>query len=160
MTNDSSSIGELRIEISIDATPDKVWKALTEDIGDWWPEDFYSGGQPGDRQFHLEAHVGGRMFETWSDGGGTLWASVISIVPKKTLQLVGNQFPNWGGPLQWYGTWAFSENAGGTHIDFSEAAMGKVSEHSLTEKRQGWQFLCESLKAHVEGRPAPCWPEG
>lgn len=35
-----------------------------------WPEEFYAGGEPEKRRYHLETKPGGRMYESWEGGGG------------------------------------------------------------------------------------------
>ncbi len=154
----TAQIATVEMEIEIDASPDKVWAALTENIGSWWPEDFFAGGQPGQRRYHLEPVPGGRMYEEWSTGGGLTWASVMTVEPNKLLQVLGHQFPNWGGPSQWYGTWTLEEKGDGTRLHFSDCAMGRVTKEGLKDKDAGWRFLWQTLKAHVEGMPLPEWP--
>lgn len=159
MTTTAANIAELAMEIVIDAPPDTVWRQLTENIGDWWPDDFYAGGSPGRRTFLLEAEAGGRMHESWDGGGGILWGTVICVDVGKRLQVAGLAFPNWGGPAQWFGTWDLEETASTTRLRFSEHSIGRVSAASTTEKESGWHFLWNCLKANVEGRPAPAWED-
>lgn len=67
-------MGDLRLEIDIDAPTAKVWQALTLDLGVWWPAEFYTGGADGGRTTVLEPTPGGLMKESWDDGGGLVWA--------------------------------------------------------------------------------------
>ena len=159
MNENSASMGSIKMEITIDAPVSKVWRALTENIGAWWPDDFYAGGQPGQRNFLLEVEAGGRMHETWGSKGGVLWGTVISCDPEKSLQILGHTFPNWGGPTQWYGTWTLDAAGDQTTLGFSESAIGHVSSSGMDEKDKGWRFLWATLKAHVEGTPAPDWQD-
>lgn len=159
MNIEPSNIGNVSMEITIEASAAKVWQTLTAHIGEWWPDDFYAGGSAGNRNFLLETEPGGRMYESWNEGGGTLWGTVVTADPGKSLQIVGNQFPNWGGPIQWYGTWTLEENEGMTKLKFDEAAVGNITAGTMREKDQGWQYLWASLKAHSEGKPAPSWPD-
>ena len=105
MSLDEANISELHMEIEIAANPLKVWAALTTEIGQWWPAEFYAGGETGSRTFNLETMPGGRMMETWGNGGGVLWGTVVAIEPNVQLQVLGATFPGWGGPSQWFGTW-------------------------------------------------------
>jgi len=145
------------METDIAASPDAVWTALTDNIGAWWPAEFYAGGEDGKRHFLLEAKPGGRMYEEWNDGGGILWATVYAVEPGRRLQVSGLSFPNWGGPSQWFGTWELSEQDGGTRLRFSEHAMGRVSDGYGADKVKGWEYLWDVLKANVENKPAPEW---
>ncbi len=147
------------MQLDIAAPVERVWQALTSDIGQWWPAEFYAGGEAGTRNFELEAWPGGRMFESWDNGGGVLWGTVICIDPNVTLQVLGTTFPNWGGPSEWFGTWALSPSDEGTTLKFSESTIGRVSDAGIAEKDVGGQFLWNTLKAHIEGQPAPAWPD-
>jgi len=153
----TAQIATVNMEIAIDASPAEVWKALTANIGQWWPADFYAGGTEGARTFAIEERPGGRMFEEWDGGGGLLWGTVVGIEPRKMLQVLGHVFPDWGGPTEWYGTWTLEQDGTGTKLAFSEHGLGKLSEDSMLDKYKGWRFLWATLKAHVEGTPAPEW---
>ena len=147
------------METRIDAPPETVWGALTDKIGEWWPAPFYSGGEDGKRIYVLEAHPGGRMYEDWGNGGGALWATVVTVEPGRMLQVSGLLFPNWGGPTQWYGTWTLSAESGGTKMTYSEADVGRVSEDSKAELYKGWSFLWATMKAYLEGTTPPVWED-
>jgi uncharacterized protein YndB with AHSA1/START domain len=157
MTRHTAEIAQINMEIEIAAPPAQVWTALTESIGEWWPAEFYAGGEAGKRSFALETVPGGRMVETWEGGGGILWGTVICVDPAVLLQVLGSLFPNWGGPSQSYGTWELQPNASGTTLKYSESTVGRVVDSHVDEKDKGWQFLFQTLKAHLEGSPLPTW---
>ncbi|MEM7084257.1 MAG: SRPBCC domain-containing protein [Pseudomonadota bacterium] len=157
MTIEPAQLASLTIQITIDATREKVWTSLTRDIDQWWPADFYNGGDEGTRSFSLETEPGGRMYEQWDDGGGVLWGHVVSIVPNQQLQILGSVFPNFGGPTQWFGTWKLDEHNGQTTLTYTESDIGRVSDKGTDEKDQGWRYLFGCLQAFVEGRKAPTW---
>lgn len=157
MDIDNAQIVSFSLETKINAPPEKVWAALTDRIGEWWPADFYAGGEDGKRNYVLEAHPGGRMYEDWGDGSGNLWATVIGVQPNELLQVVGHVLPNWGGPTQWYGTWKLKGDASGTTMSYSESDVGRVSAEGSAEKDKGWSFLWASMKAYIEGTPPPVW---
>ncbi len=157
MSTEPARIATVSLEIQINAPADVVWRTLTDRIGDWWPEEFYAGGASGERQFQLDPKPGGLMLESWNGGGGTLWGTVVSAAPARSLQVLGYVFPNWGGPTEWYGSWDLNEADGSTTLRFSESAVGAVSDASMSEKDKGWKFLWNTLKAHVEGGEKPVW---
>ena len=97
------------------------------------------------------------MMEAWGDGGGVLWGTVISYEANVRLQILGSLFPNWGGPSQSFGTWDLETAGTGTVLRYSEHSVGRVSDSGAEEKTVGWQFLHDSLKAHVERTAAPTW---
>ena len=159
MNKQTAEIAQVSMELDIDATPERVWHALTESIGDWWPAEFFAGGQNGKRRFFLETQPGGRMYEQWDTGGGVLWGTVICSDPNVLLQVLGYSFPNWGGPSQSYNTWELKDNGSGTKLVFSESMLGRVSDGNLAEKDKGWKFLWQTLKAHLEGSVLPQWQD-
>lgn len=157
MTTGNATYAQIQMELTIAADPEAVWQALVDDIGQWWPADFYAGGQQGKRTFKFEAEPGGRMVELWDDGGGLLWGTVITVEPNKRLQALGTLFPNWGGPALNYATWELEKKGSETVLRFSESTMGRLSDDGMEEKDKGWRFLMESMKAHIEGNDAPTW---
>lgn len=153
-----SGASEIHMEVRIAGSPEAVWKALTEEIGAWWPEAFYAGGEAGRRSCTLDATPGGRMLESWEGGGGLLWGTVCTVDPGRRLQVLGTTFPDWGGPSHWFGTWELEADGAATLLRFSESTLGVGAEKQAAEKDKGWRFLFEgALKAHVEGTPAPEW---
>lgn len=152
MENTTATISTIQMEIVIAAPPAKVWSALVDNIGEWWPDDFYAGGVAGQRTFQLEARPGGRMYEGWGNDDGVLWGTVVSVETNKTLQVLGHLFPNWGGPSQWYGSWSLEERKGQTLLTFSESAFGAAPSDGGEEKTDGWMLLWSALKVHVESR--------
>ena len=157
MTIQESRISDLTMQVEINAPRSEVWALLTDNIGDWWPAEFYAGGEPDTRGFSLEAKPGGLMMENWGSGGGVLWGTVVGIEPNELLQVLGSIFPAWGGPNQWFGTWELSASGDKTTLKFSEHAVGRVSDAGVEEKDKGWRFLWSVLKARAEGQPAPAW---
>ncbi len=155
----TAAISEIHLETHIEDSPDRVWQALTDDIGAWWPAEFYAGGEPDSRSYHLEAEPGGRMYEQWADGG-LLWGTVSTVAPGTRLQIVGATFPDWGGPSMSFSTWELEADDEGTVLRFSLSTMGRISEADAAEKEKGWRFLLAgTLKAYVEGTPPPQWED-
>ena len=147
---------EIRLELEIDASPARVWTALTDGIGEWWPAEFYSGGEDGHRTTSLDPSPGGLMKEIWEGGGGLVWGTVVAVEPEKKLQIQGTTFPDWGGPNVWFGTWSLEAIDGGTRLGFTESAIGKSA---ASQKLAGWEFLMGALRHHVHGTPCPAFGE-
>lgn len=157
MTIETAKMASLEMSIDIKAPAERVWAALTKDIANWWPADFYAGGEDGHRTFVLEPHPGGRMYEQWDDGG-VLWGTVVSVTPNRQLQVSGMIFPSFGGPTHWYGTWDLTEKDGATTaLSFSEVGVGRVTTSGTDEKTKGWGYLWGCMHAYIDGRPAPGW---
>lgn len=160
-TLENARICDLSLEVPIQAAPDAVWRALTDDIGRWWPGVFFCGSGPGSPRFVLEPRVGGRMYEDWGNGEGLQWATVVNVHRGKRLELHGVVGPAWGGPTAWYAAFEFIADGKGTRLKFSESGYGRITQDSLREKEKGWRFLWEgALRAYLEGKPAPVWEAG
>lgn len=160
MTDDKVETEQMvTLETTISASPETVWRALTEGIDAWWPSEFFTGGEEGKRSYHLEAEPGGRMYEEW-ENGGLLWAQVVTVRPNELLQVTGHAFPEWGGPSVMFATWKLEPDGEGCTLRFDEHVLGKTPDGYAADKLKGWTFLFDSaLKAHVEGTPAPKWED-
>jgi uncharacterized protein YndB with AHSA1/START domain len=150
-------VADVALEVTLRAAPAAVWRALTDDIGRWWPAAFYCGAGAGPRRFLLEARPGGRMWEDHGGGDGLVWASVIHVQRGRLLELCGA----YAGPLTWVGRFELTASGAGTLVRFSESAIGRLDERTLRGKEQGWRFLLDGcLRAHVEGGAPPAWDGG
>ncbi len=159
METAAETIPAINVETKIEASAATVWRALTENVADWWPEASFAAGGEGDKTFRLEPRPGGLMYEDWADGSGLLWGHVTTVVPEKMLQVVGHTFPEWGGPAIWFGTWKLEEEDGTSVLRFTHNQLGATHEGWDTNVEKGWIFIWSVLKAHVEGKPAPVWEE-
>lgn len=148
------STNAIIVETRIAASPETVWHALTDGIDEWWKG--FAGGEEGKRSFHLEARPGGGMYEQYQDGGSLFWGTVCTVMPCTKLQVVGHNFPEWGGPVVWYGTWELEPTEEGCSLRFTQHSLGHISEIWQDRHREGWTYLFDGvLKAHLEGRPLP-----
>jgi len=82
-----------RLLIDIPAAPDEVWRALTDDIDQWWNPDHTWSGDAGN--LSLDAEAGEEFAEKLPDGGSVTHMEVVSAAPTKLLRLRGGL-----GPLQ------------------------------------------------------------
>jgi uncharacterized protein YndB with AHSA1/START domain len=102
----------VRSTVEVAAAPDKVWDAVTR-LHQWWDPSHSYSGRPGALSF--EAKAGGCFCERWA-GGEVQHGTVVMVMPRSTLRLVGAL-----GPLQTEGAtgaWTFElkPTAGGTTV--------------------------------------------
>ena len=152
MTQASIGVGLARVEVevTISAPRERVWKALVEETGQWWPKDFYVGREP--KGFLIEARPGGRVYEDWGNEAGALWYTVLVVEPPEVLELAGHLTPSFGGPATTTVRLTLREEAGATVVKIEDALFGRVDEHTVPRVREGWRALIgKGLKSHVEG---------
>ena len=141
---------QYELEVSIDATPEQVWSALTASTDAWWLADFRMCGE-GSR-VTLEARAGGQLVEQRDDGSSLLWYTVQMCTPGEALHLVGHLGPDWGGPATSMMKVALAAAGDGTLLKIQDALFGALSESAANSLESGWRQLFEDgLKAYVEG---------
>ena len=63
---------KIETEIRVEASPERVFQALTADLDAWWPFRFRANGK-----MVMECRVGGRLYEDWGDGAGAHHGTVV-----------------------------------------------------------------------------------
>ena len=148
-TVEGARVAQYEFEVEIAAKPERVWRALTDQLGSWWLPDFHMLGP--DSVVSLEAKPGGRLFEQCGDGG-LLWYTVLSITPNESLSLAGYCTAEWGGPCTTLLTVKLAASGAKTRLTVSDALYGRVSDKQITSLNEGWQQLFgKGLKEFVEG---------
>lgn len=150
---------EVALEVDIAASPERVWKAFTQEIVAWWPKDFYVGANP--KGFVFEEKLGGRLYEDRGDGQGLVWYHVTELQKPGMLRLSGELTPEFGGPARLQTRIDFVPTSTGTRFRLLDTAFGRLGpafEHSVTT---GWKMLFEDcFKPWVEEGRYPERPEG
>ena len=145
---------DLHQEVRINASVERVWEALTDQIGSWWPASFYVGTSP--VRFVLDARVGGLLFEDWGDGEGALWATVISVRRREMLQCAGDLAAEFGGPARNLTTFSLEADGDHTLLRFRDTVYGQPADDTLTNMEAGWRFLLnDCLKPYAEDGTQP-----
>lgn len=137
----------IELEIGIAAAPADVWHALIHDTTFWWPRDFYTGPAKG---FHIEPHLGGKVYEDWGDGNGMVWYQVFGINPGTSLDLSGFLAVPYGPAVTLLHI-ELAPGAAGTVLKLSDSTIGEGGTGA--SKSDGWKQIFEGgLKAYIEGR--------
>jgi uncharacterized protein YndB with AHSA1/START domain len=136
--------------VTIAAKRAKVWKALTADIGRWWPRTFCS---PNAKKFTLEAKIGGRFFEDHGPKGGLMWGSVITLETNASLTIAADFTPAFGGPGRVYTAFTLEDDGAGTKLSVRETGSGSLDSNTPGSLADGWRMLLEGqLKPYCEGK--------
>ena len=150
-----ATIADITLEVVIDAPRERVWSALTEDIGAWWHKDFFMGP---DATFHCDARLGGWMYEKWGDEQGLIWGTITGIRAPELLITTGDTGPEWGGPNRGFMQWNLSASDDGEHttVRFRHALHGRISEATRQSLEGGWKLLFEGcMKPYAETGQRP-----
>lgn len=146
----TAAMNDIHIEqdITIQAPPEKVFEAITQDIACWWTLPFFHAGAA-TKRLVLEAHVGGRFYEDMGDNQGLLLASVTSIKQPQELRLTGSM--GLIGPVYGVVYLQLEPKEAGTILKLSHRMVGEVNEEVRGGYSQGWQELLETrLRNYVE----------
>jgi uncharacterized protein YndB with AHSA1/START domain len=137
------------MDITIAAPLERVWTALTQNVGLWWPREFLVAADP--QQMQFEPRLGGRLFEEGTRGGGVIWYTVYGITPTESIDLVGHLSPAYGGPAQSLLRLVLREEGAHTILSLTDAVVGNVRPTSLASLDDGWRAIFErGFKPFVE----------
>ncbi len=120
---DRSPVGfTVRTVVTIDASPDRAFLALVDDVGEWWEASHTWSGSA--RNLSLTAKPGGCFCETLANSGAVVHAVVNHVRPGELLRMTGAL-----GPLQEHAvtgtlTWQFAKAAQGTRATVTYSVAG------------------------------------
>jgi len=149
-TSDASCVS-YELEIGIDASRERGWKAIFDEVNSWWLPDFHLVGQ--DSVVTFDPTPGGQgLVEKIEGGGGLLWYQVHFYQPDEfKVYLVGFVAPDWGGPSTSHLKLALEASETGCVLKVADAQHGSVSADSVQSLHDGWiQLFTDGLKAFVE----------
>jgi len=140
---------EIEAEIVINADVDAVWRALTDDVGQWWDHTFTDNPYA----IVLEPVIGGRFYEQFDESGaGALYATVTYLEPRRVLRTSGSM--GMPGARQYVKTYRLEADGDRTIVRTTASALGAIDPGTLAGYRKGGLALLETLKRHVERTPA------
>lgn len=143
-----ANVAQYELEIEINASRERVWLCLTDQLGSWWLPDFHMLGP--ESLVTLEPFPGGRLYEE-NGKRGLLWYTVLAIAPDESLSLVGYCTPEFGGPSTTMLTIKLEARSESTVVRVTDAIYGRATEGQATSLQSGWQQLfTDGLKAFVE----------
>lgn len=128
-----------------------AWKALTDDVGRWWPKDHTWWGDAS--KLSIQPRAGGCFCEI--DGERQAWHMTVTFVdPGSTLRMTGGLGPLQGMGLDGALEWRFAKVEGGTKITLWYRAGGYTPDDLrkfvlVVDRVQGVQLggLAEYLRS-------------
>ncbi|MGD0437954.1 MAG: ATPase [Bryobacteraceae bacterium] len=155
---DSSSGGfTTKTTLSVQATPEAVYRAFVRNIGDWWNSQHTFSGDS--HNLSIEEKPGGCFCEKLPNEGGVRHMEVVYLAPAKAIGLAGGL-----GPLQSIAATGslriqLSPVDGATKLEVTYAVVGYLPAGMNTWAAPVSSVLTEQftrLKNYVEhGDPAP-----
>lgn len=135
---------DVALDVSIAASPGKVFAALTKDPGGWWGHPYLHSDTTG---LTMEPHLGGLLVETWAHGGAVL-ATVTRWTDDRQLELTG---PFHLGVAIGIAAFELIPTGGGTNLRFTFRAFGAIDPQLVAQFSEGWtELVARRLKMLVE----------
>ena len=121
--------------MTIQASPENVYAALTGKVGSWWnPEHTYSHDS---RNLSIDARPGGCFCEKLDNGGGVEHMKVVLAWPGRMLRMTGALGPLQGSGLAGSMTWKLTAATGATGATGAAGATGIEFSYSAGGYMQG-----------------------
>ena len=128
-------------EVFINAPREQVFKALTENAGDWWEFRIAPKGVPS--QFTFDPVTGGQFIERWRENEGAVWGNVYYVNAPEEIRIQGHL--GMQGAVNSSYTYRLTEKEGGTLLQLSHTASGILRESWEQEHTEGWKYLLGTL---------------
>lgn len=138
---------QIEQEVTIEASIDRVFKGLTEDINDWW--EFRLGGKDS-KQLILEPKMNGLFYEDFGNGQGAVWGTVIYYKEPEEIKLIG--LLGMKGAVNSHYSYKLEEIGSATVLRLSHDAVGLLEPQWEEEHRKGWTYLLGKLKEYMESK--------
>jgi uncharacterized protein YndB with AHSA1/START domain len=112
----------VRLDTRIAGSPDRVYRALVGQVGEWWnAEHTYSGDS---RNLSIDARPGGCFCERLPNGGGVEHLRVIDVKPGEMLRMSGALGPLQASAVAGTMTWTLAAAGPATTVNLSYAVGG------------------------------------
>ncbi|MDR3612050.1 MAG: SRPBCC domain-containing protein [Candidatus Obscuribacterales bacterium] len=152
MTETGQSTMNLAIDLEIDASPLRVFNAITNGVANWWGRDYFESAEDA-VDIHLEPRLGGKFFERWSldtkSPDGALLGTVVALKHAKLLRLRGT-FGMGDTLIQGLVEYELFASGQGTKLKFNHQAFGQISDDTKERYSTSWNVLLSSLKLYLE----------
>lgn len=135
-------------QITINASREQVFEALTTDVAKWWA---YRSSP----EMVLEPWPGGRFYEGRSDGDGFLWGTVLEVRRPSVLrvsELLGSLESVRAGAHKY----ELEERSGSTLLKFSCQVLGEFDDEARSCLESGWSELLSMHLRHWIEKGVAC----
>ncbi len=143
---DSNTYRQVRIEMEmhIAAAPERVFSALTEELGNWWPHRYKEGSK-----VTSDAEIGGKIQEHFANGGGALYGTYVYVDKPNRLMSSGPSSMHKG--VQSFNSETMTADGDGTIYKRELTIWGDVSDDMEKMFREGSRAMMEqALRGYLE----------
>jgi DNA-binding transcriptional ArsR family regulator/uncharacterized protein YndB with AHSA1/START domain len=134
-------------EVLIDAPREQVFKALTEQAGQWW--EFRIAPKGVSSYFTFDPVPGGQFVERRRENEGAVWGNVYYVNAPEEIRLHGHL--GMQGAVNSSYTYRLLDKDGATLLQLSHTASGMIEEDWEKSHSEGWNYLLGTLlKNYVE----------
>jgi uncharacterized protein YndB with AHSA1/START domain len=133
----------IRKSIKVERPPQIAFKVFCEEIGKWWPlKEGFSFGRERAKDIFIEARVGGRFFERFTDGEEFEVGKITAYVPPSVVAFT------WRAP-EWEASTSvevrFSADGSGTLIELEHSGWEQGPKMQADGKGYdgGWDLIIE-----------------
>ncbi len=136
---------QIEMDVTLQASPERVFHAITHDIASWWDETCtYKRGK-----MILEPEVGKRFYEDCGNGEGSLFGTVTLIERNKLLEIDGHM--GMDQPIQGFVRYELVPQGEATLLKFTHRAAGKLRAGIQETYTEGWTEMIKGrLPAFLE----------
>jgi DNA-binding transcriptional ArsR family regulator/uncharacterized protein YndB with AHSA1/START domain len=140
------SLMEIRQEVDLPATPERVFRSLTSQVGQWWTSPFRQAGA--ESRLELLPEIGAAMIEHGAGGHSVIWARVEEIAPPSKLYLSGRFAV--AGAIAGRVHFELASIPAGCRLTLAHQAIGAIADETRERFVGGWRELLDHrLRAHL-----------
>lgn len=146
----ASGVVDVALEWPVAASVQRVWQALFDQPGRWWPADHRALGT--DSSLAFEARLGAELREE-KGGQGLAWYRVMALDPQRSVDLVGHLASRYGGPATslLHIELVPGEAEGSCVLKLTDSVFGRIGPGLRASLTEGWQGIVgRGLVEHVE----------
>jgi len=148
----------VRKSVLVKASPERAFRAFTDEIDKWWPRTHHIGKSPMKR-IRLEGKAGGRCYTEQEDGTDCEWGKVLVWDPPRRLVMAWQITHEWGfepdlGKSSEVEVRFEPEAGGGTRVELEHRNLGRHGAGADSIRRAvdaegGWGLLLQLYAKQV-----------
>ncbi|MBS1717996.1 MAG: helix-turn-helix domain-containing protein [Armatimonadetes bacterium] len=144
MEHNADASVRFHMEARFAATPEQVYKAVTEEIDNWWPHRFKPDGK-----VVCENRLMGKVYEDWGNGHGALYGVIVWLEPGRKVVTSGPSALNNG--MSSFNTETMEPDGDGTIYKKELVLWGVVPPEMEPMFTSGIKTIIEkALKGYLE----------